>query len=77
MIRKQDRELTRRAFLARAAALPALVSQSARGEGQTTKRTRLIPLGTGGGRDRASGNLIWLASTAGGPSNRRDFTRYG
>ena len=49
MIRNEDRELSRRAFLARAAVFPALVSPSARGESQTTRRTRLILLGTGGG----------------------------
>jgi ribonuclease BN (tRNA processing enzyme) len=41
--------LTRRAFLACVAALPALLSGLAVGEAQTATRTRLILLGTGGG----------------------------
>jgi ribonuclease BN (tRNA processing enzyme) len=49
MIQQRARELTRRAFLAGAAVSPALVSPSAGGESQATKRTRLILLGTGGG----------------------------
>ena len=42
-------ELTRRAFLARAAAFPILLSRLAVAEAQPTTRTRLILLGTGGG----------------------------
>jgi ribonuclease BN (tRNA processing enzyme) len=44
----RPRDLTRRAFLVRAAPLPALLSRAV-AEAQTTAKTRLILLGTGGG----------------------------
>jgi ribonuclease BN (tRNA processing enzyme) len=45
----RPRDLTRRAFLVHAALLPALLSRLAVPEAQTTAKTRLILLGTGGG----------------------------
>ena len=45
----RPRDLTRRAFLVHAAALPALLSRFAVPKAQTTAKTRLILLGTGGG----------------------------